>query len=378
MEQNKIDVTTINEESKEQIYDMSFDWYGKRLAVITGDRKVKIYKKDKSGRFQYSSKFNGHQGPIWRVKWAHPDFGSVIATCSFDNTIIIWEEDENTIISNEQEVEKLMSTWVEKGKLYVRSDSVEDIKFSPKHMGFMIGAVYANGKIIIWDINQLSSDSRKFEEKLTDRQLTSITWNKNCFDTPIFIVGMGPPESAQEVFVKSSKGKMRMRVGRNRITHGNKGVSGKKTPNQQSMVKEDPKANCLQLYMFKDRWVRFGELKDGMLYHSQGVYDISWASLNARSYHTVVSCGRDGIIVWKFNLETKNGQCIGLSKVQAQLLRVGDGSIPIRVSWNFMSTLIVASSNNNQVSIWKKKRNGDWELEVKNVKSKPQQQIQVP
>lgn len=101
----------------------------------------------------------------------------------------------------------MVSTWVEKKKFYVRSDSVEDIKFSPKHMGFMIGAVYANGKIILWDISSMLSDSRKLEEKLTDRTLTSITWNKNCFDPPCFLVGLGPPESVQESNINVSKSK---------------------------------------------------------------------------------------------------------------------------------------------------------------------------
>ena len=33
-----------------------------------------------------------HAGSVWRVTWAHPEFGQVIATCSFDRTTAIWEE----------------------------------------------------------------------------------------------------------------------------------------------------------------------------------------------------------------------------------------------------------------------------------------------
>ena len=33
-----------------------------------------------------------HTGSVWRVAWAHPEFGQVIATCSFDRTAVIWEE----------------------------------------------------------------------------------------------------------------------------------------------------------------------------------------------------------------------------------------------------------------------------------------------
>ncbi|CAB4045588.1 nucleoporin SEH1-like, partial [Paramuricea clavata] len=33
-----------------------------------------------------------HYGSVWRVTWAHPEFGQVLATCSFDNTAAVWEE----------------------------------------------------------------------------------------------------------------------------------------------------------------------------------------------------------------------------------------------------------------------------------------------
>ena len=36
--------------------------------------------------------FQTHYGSVWRVTWAHPEFGQVLATCSFDNTAAIFEE----------------------------------------------------------------------------------------------------------------------------------------------------------------------------------------------------------------------------------------------------------------------------------------------
>ena len=33
-----------------------------------------------------------HSGSVWRVNWAHPEFGQVLATCSFDRTVGVWEE----------------------------------------------------------------------------------------------------------------------------------------------------------------------------------------------------------------------------------------------------------------------------------------------
>ncbi len=33
-----------------------------------------------------------HYGSVCRVTWAHPEFGELLATCSFDRTTAIWEE----------------------------------------------------------------------------------------------------------------------------------------------------------------------------------------------------------------------------------------------------------------------------------------------
>eukprot|EP00967_Tisochrysis_lutea_P062522 scaffold80298_cov21-Tisochrysis_lutea.AAC.1 len=33
-----------------------------------------------------------HNGPVWQVAWAHPKFGSILASCSYDRQVIIWKE----------------------------------------------------------------------------------------------------------------------------------------------------------------------------------------------------------------------------------------------------------------------------------------------
>jgi WD40 repeat protein len=33
-----------------------------------------------------------HEGPVWMVAWAHPSFGSMLASCSHDHKVIIWKE----------------------------------------------------------------------------------------------------------------------------------------------------------------------------------------------------------------------------------------------------------------------------------------------
>jgi nucleoporin SEH1 len=119
-----------------------------------------------------------HVGSIWKVVWAHPEFGQVIASCSFDKTICIWHEQSGMSASLSQHatfeqaharrchphnshgplafsiahstshrsspvfaglVDSLgKSRWVLVATLSDSRDSVTDIKFSPKHLGLKL------------------------------------------------------------------------------------------------------------------------------------------------------------------------------------------------------------------------------------------------
>lgn len=44
------------------------------------------------GQWHCTSNWKSHSGSVWKVTWAHPEFGQVLATCSFDRSVAIWEE----------------------------------------------------------------------------------------------------------------------------------------------------------------------------------------------------------------------------------------------------------------------------------------------
>lgn len=51
-----------------------------------------------------------HSGSVWRVTWAHPEFGQVLASCSFDRTAAVWEE----IVGESNDKQRGQSHWVSK------------------------------------------------------------------------------------------------------------------------------------------------------------------------------------------------------------------------------------------------------------------------
>jgi protein transport protein SEC13 len=76
------------------VHDSQFDYYGKRLATCSSDGLVRIFAVDQEPA-QFLMDLSGHQGPVWQVAWAHPKFGNVLASASFDHTVIVWKESDD-------------------------------------------------------------------------------------------------------------------------------------------------------------------------------------------------------------------------------------------------------------------------------------------
>ena len=74
-----------------------------------------------------------HSGSVWRVTWAHPEYGQVVATCSFDRTAAVWEE-----MVGETRMDGQNRSWIKRASLVDSRTAVTDVKFAPKHMGLQL------------------------------------------------------------------------------------------------------------------------------------------------------------------------------------------------------------------------------------------------
>jgi protein transport protein SEC13 len=74
------------------VHDVAMDYYGKRLASASSDTTIKIIGVGSNAGSQLLATLSGHRGPVWQVSWAHPKFGPILASCSYDGQVIIWKE----------------------------------------------------------------------------------------------------------------------------------------------------------------------------------------------------------------------------------------------------------------------------------------------
>ena len=73
-------------------HDTCFDFYGKRVATCSSDRSVRIFDVQADGSRVQSGECTGHEGPVWQAAWAHPQFGTLLATCGYDARVMVFRE----------------------------------------------------------------------------------------------------------------------------------------------------------------------------------------------------------------------------------------------------------------------------------------------
>lgn len=86
---------TVETGHSDTVHDAKLDFYGRCLATCSGDRTIRIFDVDATGKRMLQATLEGHDGPVWQVDWAHPTRHGrpILASCGFDGRVIVWIED---------------------------------------------------------------------------------------------------------------------------------------------------------------------------------------------------------------------------------------------------------------------------------------------
>lgn len=128
-------LTSVDTQHEDMIHDSQFDYYAKRLATCSSDRTVKIF--DYAGeRLHCSASLTGHEGPVWQVAWAHPKFGVILASCSYDGTVLIHRE-------------VAQNSWSVVYEHRLHESSVNSISWAPHEHGLVLACASSDGRVSI-------------------------------------------------------------------------------------------------------------------------------------------------------------------------------------------------------------------------------------
>ncbi|XP_066594573.1 nucleoporin SEH1-A [Prorops nasuta] len=191
---------SINADHKDLIHDIAYDYYGQRMATCSSDQFVKVWDEDDHGNWNLTASWKAHSGSVWKVTWAHPEFSQVLATCSFDRTAAVWEE----IVG---EGERGMRHWVKRANLVDSRSPVTDVKFAPKTLGLLLATCSADGVIRIYEAPDVMNLSQWTLQHDISCKLpcSCLTWNPSLsrLHPPMIAVGSDDsnPSSGGKVFI---------------------------------------------------------------------------------------------------------------------------------------------------------------------------------
>nr|CAD7445651.1 unnamed protein product [Timema bartmani] len=102
---------------------------------------LQVWDIDEREKWHVTSSWQAHSSSVYRIAWAHPEFGQILATCSLDHTAIIWKE---TVKDNGS------LQWSAHLTLKDSRTAVTSVQFAPHWMGLMLATCSADGGVRVY------------------------------------------------------------------------------------------------------------------------------------------------------------------------------------------------------------------------------------
>ena len=119
----------------DMVHDAQLDFYGRRLATCSSDRSVKIF--DVAGdEHVQTGEVVAHEGPVWQVAWAHPQFGVLLASCGYDRRVVVQRE-------------VAPGSWMKVLSHEAHGSSVNGISWAPHEYGLQLACASSDGTVSI-------------------------------------------------------------------------------------------------------------------------------------------------------------------------------------------------------------------------------------
>ncbi|KDR17793.1 protein SEC13 homolog [Zootermopsis nevadensis] len=291
-------LNTVDTGHEDMIHDAEMDYYGLRLATCSSDHSVKIYD-IKNGTQTLTADLKGHYGPVWQVAWAHPKYGNLLASCSYDRRVIVWKE---------------VGEWVKLYEYSSHDSSVNSVAWAPHEFGLMLACGSSDGSLSILTSNP---DTGNWEAKKIPNAHTigcnAVSWCPATAPNPAFDASAA---SRSPVLVK-------------RLVTGG-------CDNLVKIWKEEG-----------DRWIEEAKLE----VHSDWVRDVAWAPSIGLPRSIIASCSQDRrVIIWSSD--------DNITWTPAVLHTFDD--VVWNVSWSHTGNILAVSGGDNKVSLWRENNESQW------------------
>ena len=307
--QGEVQVTISNAHS-DLIHDAVLDYYGKRLATCSSDKTIKIFEvsqpnsdanENANGNPGYVllDTLSEHTGPVWQVDWAHPKFGTCLASCGYDGKICIWKENSNKKF-------ELISV------LQYHTASVNSVQWAPHEYGPLLLCSSSDGSCSIVEFKDNGVVTEPIILEAHQIGVNAACWAPITFN--------GGDNSNSKRFVTGG------------------------CDNLVKIWKSDESS--------PNKYVLEHTLKG----HSDWVRDVAWSpSVLNKSY--IATVGQDSqCVIWTKDQESKENEW------KQTFLKEGKfDDVLWRASWSLSGDVLALSGGDNRITLWRENLQGKWE-----------------
>ncbi|MCJ1407638.1 GTPase-activating protein S13 [Ptychographa xylographoides] len=299
----------------DMIHDAVLDYYGRRLATCSSDKTIKIF--DIEGEtHKLTETLRGHEGAVWCVSWAHPKFGTILASSSYDGRVLIWRSTPSPSSPNSP------ATFQKVFESTLHTASVNLLAWAPHECGCLLACASSDGSISVLEF-QDGSWGHVILQGAHGLGVNSVSWAPSA--RPGSLVSANP-----------EKGALR------RLVSGGSDCAVKIwdwSPEQKTY-----------------------HLTQTLSGHTDWVRDVSWSpTILSKSY--IASASQDKTVkIWTSDNRAPsdpNQPYPGAQEWKCTTLEFE--AVTWRVSWSLSGNVLAVSGGDNKVSLWKENLSGEWD-----------------
>ena len=304
------------------ILSLTNNSFDSRIAVLTSDNVITFFSLDpqtQSFTQETDVPFISVAKTLTKIKFAPPEYGSVLAISDTNGTLYLYEE----IIDK---ATKTTKNWVLLRKFDFSDQKLNDFKFSPTFQSFCLGIASSFGVLKLyepsnnlefndWDLvyQDISSSNLK--------GIKSISWCKNPFYPALLAVSFD-----------------------NDI--------------QISVEKREVQSEILLYINSGDSWKVLDKLPK-QEYYLDYSDDVCWAANLGKIHESIVSCGKDGVFMWNFVVE--DDKILVKETFEVKMNVMGD-FLSRKVSWCANGNVFITVDEEKNVFLLKELEKNQWQI----------------
>ncbi|KAG6381323.1 WD40 repeat-like protein [Boletus reticuloceps] len=264
---------------------------------------------------------SSHTGPVWQVAWAHPKFGNILASCSYDGQVIIWRE---------QTQGPSAGSWTKIKEHSLHTASVNSVSWAPHELGAILACASSDGKLSVLTFKD-------------DGQWVADIFNGHA-------IGCNAVSWAP-------------------ATHPGSLIHPHQPGTVPAPFKRFASAGCdnlVKIWSFREdtqTWVEEETLEG----HGDWVRDVAWAPNIGLPRSYIATASQDkSVLIWTKDTPTAPWVKTALdpSPTLSQNMVSMTGKFPDvvwRVSWSLAGNILAVSCGDGKVTLWKENLKSSWE-----------------